>query len=443
MNLELPFDLELERLLLGSASLVKECAVPICTKLDESDFYNSDHQTIFAAMCKILAKDVDGINIATLGSELKASNPDRASELTEKVMQAQEKTILYEVTGTNWSIDRLKFMARRRSIMKFAYRCVEIGRDGESEEDPIDRAMGELASVGVVGKTTGATHIRDFITKLYDRLESGNRPREIVKTGFIDLDRRIGGFFNGDLAIIAGRPGMGKTAFAAIIAKNIADDGPVLYVTLELPMEALCERLLAYESNVTSEVLQTEGIANKPWDKLSEGTTRLSGTELYLANSPTIDEIKMEALRIEQITKKKMRAIFIDRLELLGDNVGKNLDETQTRLRICRKVKRLTNAFGCPVTLVCQLNRGPEDRFDHRPMLRDLQQTGAIEQDAQLVLFLYRESYYEKETSEAFNNINAEVIVAKNTNGPTGDVSIAWRKEIPGYYNAAPQSVVA
>jgi replicative DNA helicase len=278
--------------------------------------------------------------------------------------------------------------------------------------------------------------IKDVLVEAYDNIEKlANRQGDItgIPTGFTELDRMTAGFQRNDLIIVAARPSVGKTAFALNIAQNVATktDEVVAIFSLEMGAEQLVMRMLSSEGNINAQNLRTGDLSDEDWKKLTMAMGSLSNAQIYIDDTPgiRIAEMRAKCRRLKQ--ERGLGMILIDYLQLIqGD--GKADNRQQEVSEISRSLKALARELEVPVIALSQLSRSVEQRQDKRPMMSDIRESGSIEQDADIVAFLYRDDYYDKETE---NKNIIEIIIAKQRNGPVGTVQLAFAKEYSKFVN--------
>jgi replicative DNA helicase len=255
-----------------------------------------------------------------------------------------------------------------------------------------------------------------------------------LPSDFYDLDAMTGGFQRSDLIIVAGRPSMGKTSFALGIARNISDNLPVAIFSLEMSKEQLVQRLLACEAEIESNYLRTGRIASNQWERLGQGFGILSGLPIYIDDTPnqTVMQMRSQVRRLQAEKGGKLGLVLIDYLQLMEGSGSEN--RVQELSRITRSLKGLARELNVPVIALSQLSRGVELRTNKRPMMSDLRESGSIEQDADLIIMLYREEYYSPDTPD--RGI-AEAIITKHRNGPTGTVKLLFKSELTKFLNLA------
>ena len=272
------------------------------------------------------------------------------------------------------------------------------------------------------------SHIRDVLVEnlaIIDRAEQMDGGLTGITTGFSKLDEMTSGMQKSDLIILAARPAMGKTAFALSLARNAAVKGKasVMIFSLEMAKEQLTQRLLSMESKVDLQTLKTGRLERRDWDDLNVALDILSNSNIHIDDTAGISIMEMKSKCRRLKAEAGLDLVIIDYLQLMNPE-GKADSRTQEISVISRNLKLLARELDCPVLVLSQLSRAPEQRTDHRPMLSDLRESGSIEQDADIVIFLYRDEYYNKEDTEKPGE--CEVIVAKHRSGPTGSVDVAW-----------------
>ena len=281
--------------------------------------------------------------------------------------------------------------------------------------------------------------IRQVALNVLDKIEQATRSKSTVTglpTGFIDLDYRMSGLQPSDLILIAARPSMGKTAFVLNITDYIAvrRQKTCLIFSLEMSKEQLVNRMLSMESNVDSQKLRTGTLTDADWDAVVEGIGTIGSSKLVIDDTPGISIMELRSKCRKVKLEHGLDLVMIDYLQLMSGS-GKNGDNRQQEIsEISRSLKAIARELSVPVIALSQLSRACETRTDHRPMLSDLRESGAIEQDADVVMFLYRDDYYNKDTD---NPNTAEVIIAKQRNGPIGTVYLGWKPELTRFVNIA------
>ena len=432
-----PHDVEAEQAILGSMLIDKDAVINAIEVLKEEDFYREDNKTIYSAMLSLYARS-EPIDIITVKSELTqigkfesiggleylASLPDKVpvvSNIENYIQIVEEKSIL-------------------RKLIKASNEISQMGYDQTEETERImDVAEKKIFDIMQNRNTKGYTPIKEVLINAIDELEKlYNHKGGItgIATGFIDLDRITAGLHNSDLVLIAARPAMGKSAFALNIASHVAirEKVPVAVFNLEMSKEQLGSRILCSEAMVDSNKVRTGNIEEEDWIKLVSAVGPLSEAEIYIDDTPGISISEIRAKCRKMKLEKNIGLIIIDYLQLIQGTGKKNASREQEISEISRSLKILAKELDVPVIALSQLSRAAEQRTDHKPMLSDLRESGAIEQDADIVMFIYREDYYNPDTER--KNI-AEIILAKHRAGATGTVELMWLGSYTKFVNLA------
>jgi len=420
-----PHSMEAEQSVLGSMLLDKEAVAAAAEVLQGEDFYSDAHNEIFEAILDIYeqGKPVDLVTLAealrqrgtleavgggTYISDLSMSVPSTAN-VRYYINIVEEKSILRRLISAS------------NDIIKESYEA------SEELDIIIDHAEKKIFEISQKQNTRSFESIKTILLETYAQIEelTKNKGKIVgVPTGFYDFDLRTSGLNSSDLILIAARPSMGKTSFAINIAQNAAVryQVPVAIFSLEMAKEQLVQRMLSSESNVELQKIRTGDLSEEDWVKLVQAATPLSKAPIFIDDPPAVSamEIRSKARRMK--LEHNLGLIVIDYLQLMSGR-GRYESRQQEVSEISRSLKALARELQVPVVALSQLSRGPESRQDHRPMLSDLRESGAIEQDADLVVFLYRDEYYNPDTEK--KNI-AEAIIAKQRNGPTGTVELVW-----------------
>ena len=426
-----PHDIEAEQAVLGCMLTDKDSVIAAVEVLKEDDFYREDNKIIYSAILSLYAKS-EPIDIITVKAEL--------TELGsfERVGGLEYLADLPERVPTTANIEKyIKIVEEKsmlRHLIKSANELVALGYDQtEDVSDVMDMAEKKIFNL-VQNKTAkGYTAIKDVLVSTFAELEKlSNQKGHItgVSTGFADLDYKTAGLHNSDLIILAARPAMGKSAFAINLATNAAVKSkvPVIIFNLEMSKEQVANRILCSEAMVDSNKLRTGQLEDSDWMKLAEASGVLSEVPIYIDDTPGISMMEIRAKCRKLKMEKGLGLIVIDYLQLVQGSGKKNSSREQEISEISRALKVLAKELNVPVIALSQLSRAAEQRKDgHRPMLSDLRESGAIEQDADIVMFLFREDYYDENTE---NKNVAEVILAKHRGGSTGTVNLAW---LPNY----------
>ncbi len=301
----------------------------------------------------------------------------------------------------------------------------------------MDNAEKTIFSVLQQRSSDSARPIKEVVLDTLDAIENASKSSSHVtglETGFVDLDYKTSGFQNSDLILVAARPSMGKTAFVLNIAEHMAfrKNMPCALFSLEMSNQQLMNRLLSLESRVNSQNIRTGKLSDDEWQKLVEAATSIASSGLIIDDTPGINLQEFRSRARKYKVDHDIRIIFIDYLQLMAGSGRGGENRQQEISDISRALKSLARELNIPIVALSQLNRGVETRDDHRPMLSDLRESGAIEQDADVVMFIYRDDYYHKDTEE--KGI-AEIIIAKQRNGPIGTTKLAWLPEYTKFAN--------
>ena len=427
----LPNNLEAEQSVLGACFLSKYALQKACETLTPDSFYSDKNGKIFAAM-NALADEKTPIDIATVTSHLK-----NKKELTE-VGGVEYLTEVLNFVPTASNVDYyIKNVEDTYILRNLIETATEIASDGyktdESVNEILDNSEKKILNIVKNRRTSEFRSIKDILKKTQDDLEKladSNGEITGLSTGFADLDRVTTGFHENELIIIAARPAMGKTAFALNIATHIAmsQDKSVAVFNLEMSAEQLAQRMISSLGQIDSYKLRTGKLLNEDWKRVNEAVSQLANTNLVIDDTPgiTIGEIRAKCRRLAS-SENGLSAVIIDYLQLIsgGKNYGANRQQEVSD--ISRSLKTLAMELGVPVIALSQLSRSVETREDKRPIMSDLRESGSIEQDADIVSFLYRKDYYEKEKPEDNNSIS-ELIIGKHRNGPTPTIPLLFRR---------------
>ena len=431
-----PQDIEAEQAVLGAIFLEPEAIVTASETLLPEDFYRASHQRIYSVMLELSDRG-EPVDVVTLTAEL------RDQKLLEEVGGLDYISQLADSAPTAANIEFYSQIVEEKSLLRRLIRsATHIVSDGYTREDDvdviIDDAEKSIFEVAQRKKVSAFRSIKDVLVETYDNIELlHNRKGDItgIPTGFAELDRMTAGFQKNDLIIVAARPSVGKTAFALNIAQNVATktDENVAIFSLEMGAGQLVMRMLCAEGNIDAQKLRTGKLEDQDWQKLTMAMGSLSNAGIYIDDTPgvRINEIRAKCRRLHQ--EKGLGMVLIDYLQLIqGSSSGRSENRQQEVSEISRSLKALARELQVPVIALSQLSRGVESRQDKRPMMSDIRESGSIEQDADIVAFLYRDDYYDKE-SEKQNII--EIIIAKQRNGPVGTVELAFVKEYNKFVN--------
>lgn len=429
-----PHNMEAEQSALGCMLLDKESVAAATDFLKGEDFYADSHKEIFDAMVDIYDRG-DPIDLVTVTEQL------RQRGTLEAVGGVAYISDLSMAVPSTANVRYYVSIVEEKSILRrLISACNEVIRQSyEAKEEIdliIDHAEKSIFQVTQRNTVSDFEPIKTILLDTYARIEelSKNKGQIVgVPTGFDDFDQKTSGLHPSDFILIAARPSMGKTSFVLNIAQYAAlhADVPVAIFSLEMAKDQLVQRMLSSESNVELQKIRTGELSEDEWIKLVEAAGPLSQAPIYIDDTPgiTVMEMRSKARRLK--IEKGLGMIVIDYLQLMSGR-GKIESRQQEISEISRSLKALARELSVPVVTLSQLSRAPEARSDHRPMLSDLRESGAIEQDADVVAFLYRDEYYNPDTEK--KNI-AEVIISKQRNGPTGTVELVWLGQYTKFAN--------
>lgn len=429
----MPFSLEAEQSLLASIMIDPSCMDAVASLVSADDFYLSEHKEIFSVMQKMYLRSKN-IDVVTLINELtingvydEAGGRDYLKLIAEAVPTAANARDYAKI---------VRDKAILRQLIEAGDAIVDASYTGDDEAEVlVEFAESKIFSIAEGRENKNFVHIRDALVMVYDRLRNLAQDPDSVKgtpTGFDDLDRVIVGLGNSDLVLIGARPGMGKTSFAMNIATAAAArlKKAVCVFSLEMSAEQLANRMLSSEAQVDSYKLRSGQLEDSDWEAVAYASSRLSEMDILIDDTPgiTVTAMKSKLRRI-----KNLGLVVVDYLQLMqGDR--RNDNRVQEVGEISRGLKLLAKELNVPVITCAQLSRGPESRTDKRPMLSDLRDSGAIEQDADVVMFLYRDEYYNE---DAGSQSVAEVIIAKNRHGSIDRVKLGWIGQYTKFTNLA------
>ena len=421
-----PHDLEAEQAVIGSMLTDKDAVISAIEVLSDYDFYREDNKIIYSAILNLYNRG-EPIDIITLKSELASMGKLEAVGGLEYLAELPEKV------PTTANVDKyIKIVEEKstlRTLIRTANELITLGYDPTQEvEELMDNAEKKIFNVMQSRNQKGYSSMKDILVDTFVELEElYNRKQHVtgVPTGFVDLDYKTAGLHGSDLILVAARPAMGKSAFALNIATNAAVRAktPVAIFSLEMSKEQMANRILCSEALVDSNKVRTGKVEDDDWVKLAQASGILSEAQIFIDDTPGISIMEIRAKCRKMKLEKDMGLVVIDYLQLVQGSSKRGASREQEIAEISRSLKILAKEINVPVIALSQLSRAPEQRPDHRPMLSDLRESGSIEQDADIVMFLYRDDYYNQDSEK--KNV-AEVILAKHRAGSTGTVELAW-----------------
>ncbi len=430
----LPHSVVAEQSVIGSMIMDQEAIVEASERITGDDFYNKQYGILYETMVE-LNNEGKPVDLVILQNRL------REKEVPPEVSSLEFVRELLNTVQTSANIKYYADIVAEKATLRRLIRLNEeianacyMGK--ESLETILDDTEKRVFQLVQKRTTDNYVPIRQIVTNAMDRIEAASRNRGSVTgipTGFIDLDYRTAGLQPSDLVLIAARPSMGKTAFALNIAQYVAfrKNMSVAIFSLEMSKEQLVNRMFSLESNVDAQKLRTGQLNDHEWEKLIESAGVIGKSNLIIDDTPGISVPELRSKCRKYKLEHNLALIIIDYLQLMSGS-GKTDSRQQEISDISRSLKAIARELNVPVVALSQLSRAVEQRPDHRPMLSDLRESGAIEQDADVVMFIYRDDYYHHDTD---NKGVSEIIIAKQRNGPIGTVELAWLPEYTKFAN--------
>ena len=430
----MPHSIEAEQSVIGSMLLDREAVVTASEILHGDDFYSKQYGIIFEAMVE-LHTEGKPIDLIMLQEKL------REKDVPPEISSLEFMKDLLMVVPTSANIKQYVQIVSEKATMRRLIRLNEeiagnCYAGNESLEIILDDTEKRIFEICQNRNTSDFVPIHEVVANTMHKIELASRNRGSVTgiaTGFIDLDYRTAGMQPSDLVLIAARPSMGKTAFVLNIAQHVAFklNKAVAIFSLEMSKEQLVNRMLSLESKVSGQNIRTGQLSDTEWEKLAETAGIIGQSNLMIDDTPgiTIAELRSKCRKFK--LERGLDIIIIDYLQLMSGG-GRSESRQQEISEISRSLKAIARELNVPVLALSQLSRAVEQRPDHRPMLSDLRESGAIEQDADVVMFIYRDDYYNKETEKPGV---AEIIIAKQRNGPIGTVELAWLADYTKFAN--------
>ena len=432
-----PHDNEAEQSVLSSMLFEREAVAVAYETVIGEDFYRPDHKAIFGVMAELFAANVP-VDVVTVKNKLEERG------VLEQSGGLEYLSALAAAYYTSAHVKRHAEIIREKAVLRRLIKAAgEISASGFEASEPVDvildRAEKVIFDISQNRGSSDFTHIHPVLLDAVTRIEKIYQTKEKITgipTGFVDFDYKTSGLQPSDLILIAARPSMGKTALALNIAQHAAvrNHVPTALFSLEMSKEQYVNRLLCIEGMIDAQRLRTGDLQDDDWMKIVEAMESLSKAEIYIDDVAGISAAEIRAKCRKLKLEKGLGLVMIDYLQLMSGNVGRGDSRQQEISEISRSLKSLARELNVPVIAMSQLSRACETRADHRPMLSDLRESGAIEQDADVVAFLYRDEYYNPDTEK---KNQAEVIIAKQRNGPTGTVELMWLAQFMKFANMA------
>ena len=435
----LPHSIEAEQSVIGSMLMDRDAIIAASEIVTAGDFYQHQYGIMFEAMLELFNENRP-VDLVTLQNRLKEK------DVPPEVSSMEFVRDIITMVPTSVNVKSYAAIVRDKAVLR---RLIKVNEDIANTcyagKEPLETILATTEKTIfdlLQNRSSGEfVPIRQVAMNVLEKIEQASKNQGTVTgipTGFIDLDYKTSGLQPSDFVLIAARPSMGKTAFVLNLVDHISVKKglPCMVFSLEMSKEQLVNRMLAMESNVDSQKLRTGTLSDSDWDAVVEGIGVIGNSKLIIDDTPGISIMELRSKCRKMKLEYGLNVVIIDYLQLMSGS-GKGGDNRQQEIsEISRSLKGLARELNAPVIALSQLSRACETRQDHRPMLSDLRESGAIEQDADVVMFLYRDDYYNKDTD--MPNI-AEVIIAKQRNGPIGTVNLVWRPEYTKFANMAKQ----
>jgi replicative DNA helicase len=433
-----PQNTEAEKSLLGGLMLDKDAIIKVVDFLQPRDFYKNTHQSIYASMCDLFERN-EAVDLLSVSSRLQEKN-----ELQEAGGKSYLTELVNSVPNVLHVLDYAKIVQKKRILRDLIQSSYEIGQMGYNEKEDVDilldKAESKIFSIAQHSLSQQFIPLKSQLEGAFERIDRLSKQRGILRgapTGFIDLDRILSGLQSSDLVILAARPSMGKSGLALDVARNIAvnEKQPVGIFSLEMSKDQVVDRLIAAQSNVDLWKLRTghlsaEGTDND-FDRIQYALGLLSEAPIFIDDTAGANIMQMRAMARRLQVQHGLTLIIVDYLQLMEPR-NTNYSMVQQMTEISRSLKGLARELSVPVLALSQLSRAVEQRHPPRPKLSDLRETGALEQDADVVLFIYREDKYK---SDAARKNIADIIIAKHRNGPIGNIELYFDEPRASFKN--------
>ena len=435
-----PHSIEAEQSVVGAMLMDKDAITTASEIISGEDFYQTAYGVVFDSVVELF-NEGKPVDLITLQNRLKEK------DVPEEISSLEFVRDLVAAVPTSANIKYYAEIVAEKSLLRKMIKMNdEITNACYLAKEPVEAIMERTEKqVFELVQNRGASDyvpIRQVVLNALEKIEKASKSKGTVTgipTGFIDLDYKTSGFKPSDFILVAARPSMGKTAFVLNIAQHVAfrQNKTVAIFSLEMSKEQLVNRLFSLESYVDAQLLRTGNLKDSDWEKLIEGAGTIGKSNLIIDDTPGISISELRSKCRKYKLEHGLDMIIIDYLQLMSGSVGKRSDSRQQEISdISRSLKAVARELNVPVISLSQLSRAVEQRPDHRPMLSDLRESGAIEQDADVVMFIYRDDYYHKDT-EHVNE--AEIIIAKQRNGPIGTVTLTWLPQYTKFANSQRQ----
>ena len=432
----LPHSIEAEQSVVGAMLMDKDAIMKASEIISGEDFYQTSYGVIFESMVELF-NEGKPVDLITLQERL------REKDVPEEIASLEFARDLLAAVPTSANVKYYAEIVFEKSMLR---RLIKMNEEiantcyvgNESLESILESTEKKVFEITQSRSSGDYVPIKEVVLNALEKIEKASKSKGTVTgipTGFLDLDYKLSGLQPSDLILVAARPSMGKTAFVLNIAQHVAfkSHRTVAIFSLEMSKEQLVNRLFSLESQVDSQALRTGNLKDADWEKLIESAGIIGKSNLIIDDTPGISVSELRSKCRKFKLEHNLDLIIIDYLQLMSGSVGKRSDSRQQEIsEISRSLKGIARELNVPVIALSQLSRAVEQRPEHRPMLSDLRESGAIEQDADVVMFIYRDDYYNKDT-ETPNQ--AEIIIAKQRNGPIGTVHLAWLPDYTKFAN--------
>lgn len=438
-----PQSIEAEEAVIGGLLVESSALNDVVELLQHTDFYAKHHQLLYKAMVDLFGKN-EPIDIITVTETLKD---------WDLLEDAGGRATMMELAQAHLTAANIEFYARivrdkslLRSLIRAGTEVIEAAYTDSEATEALDNAQAIIFKVAQRGLPENLVHIKDILPRSFEQIEERHANKGSlmgVSTGFYELDTMTSGLQKSDLLILAARPSMGKTAFVLNISSHVAirEQKPVLFFSLEMSKEQLVTRMICSEAELDAQKIREGHLTEKDFGRISNALGKLGDSNLYIDDTPgmTVMELRAKARKLKAEVGD-LGLIVIDYLQLMEGSGGDKGSDNRVQVisAISRGLKGIARELDAPVVALSQLSRAVESRQDKRPMLSDLRESGSIEQDADLVMFIYRDEYYNAESERPGI---ADIIIAKQRNGPVGSVELLFRNNITRFLNPAAQKI--
>ena len=437
----LPQNIEAEEAVLGAILVNPDVLTKVVETLKPESFYKPAHRYVYEAMLQLFNTN-ERIDLVSVSDVLSYNSKLEAVGGRAFINDLSYKTIT--TSNIEYYARIVQEKAVKRALINAGGEIVYFGYDMNPIDESLENAEKLIFDIASKKATTDLSHIKDLVMNSYQKMEYRYEHRDELiglRTDFYELDNMTSGLQKSDLIILAARPSMGKTAFALNIAQNVAikEKVPVAIFSLEMSKEQLVQRMLCSQAEVDTQRIKTGNMNQKDWDKIVNAMNDFANAPIFIDDTSgcTLTDIRAKCRRLK-MEQKDLGLVVIDYLQLM-EGTGRE-DRMQQISAISRGLKTLARELDVPVIALSQLSRAVESRTDKRPMLSDLRESGAIEQDADIVMFIYRDEYYKKndeeaEVAKAASKGESEIIIAKHRNGPVGKVDLLFQANITKFKN--------